>query len=227
MVRNKSELSGKKYVTISDVNPETLYSGYSHVAHQHYWAAEILRDRALKYAEINKHDHSVLTFSVICLYHASLDCYLNETLAGSASRLEKSNPDQARRCFGIQKESLNPGKISKFLEAYGAHNKIGDEIREHLDAFLLLRNVLYHHSPETRPFNEIPADAEKALKLSAGPVINTSWAALCGHLQVLEWSRKSLRDFLDELNRALQLPSLFSDLSFLGWDHHNRHLQRD
>src|SRR5690606_3159589 len=84
--------------------------GYSLVASSHWKAAEMLRLKATHGLSRTRNIPSMhwLIVPAICLYHASLDCYLNETLAGSMLKLRKAkNTTLIERCQTVQDQTLN------------------------------------------------------------------------------------------------------------------------
>jgi hypothetical protein len=155
--------------------------------------------------------------SAICLFHASLECYLNEELAVSLALLDKPADELVARCLALQNKTFGREKLDGFLDAYGFGEQFETALIEDVTCLCNLRDRLYHHSPEMRPTNQYPEAAAVVLrKLGAAP-IDTSWTTAMSHLDVGEWARTVTQRFVETHCAAKGWPSLFSGKPS-GWD---------
>jgi hypothetical protein len=93
------------------VDSDTALSGFSSIAPGFWRSAERLRDQAEKDTEGQSWRTHWRVHSAICLYHAAIDCFINEevTLYEALRRIE---PTQAAQ--DIQGNTLNAQKLDDF-----------------------------------------------------------------------------------------------------------------
>jgi hypothetical protein len=155
--------------------------------------------------------------SAICLYHAALDCFINEEIALAIARTGTAGngavQDEGR---SIQDETLNEKKLDRFFSFFGLDGKATTDVRDRTLLFIALRNLLYHHAPEMRDIRDYPDKVVAALKDADIEPVNTSWANQCRDVRLAEWASKAVREFIDDWSRAAGIPSRMQDQVFAG-----------
>lgn len=142
--------------------------GFAHVAPLYWCYAERLRNEA----GVSTQQFDAGNIPAICLYHATLDCYLNEELSISMA-LEKADTQLAQKCRSIEDQTLNKSKLDSFASAYGFDAEFSPDVLDYAVMFAKFRNMLHHHSPEMRPLNEYPIEAANVFKIVGVEPINT------------------------------------------------------
>jgi hypothetical protein len=150
--------------------------------------------------------------SAICLYHAALDCFINEGIA-IAIALDDSLAQEGRL---IQDKTLNARKLDGFFSFFQLSGKGTPEVRNRILTLIGLRNILYHHAPEMREVRDYPKQAIDALEDAGIDPVNTPWAGQCMDVQLAEWASKAVREFIDDWCRAADIPSRMQDWEFAG-----------
>jgi hypothetical protein len=130
-------------------------SGFSSIAPAFWKTAEKLKTEAVQ-ATVQQGWKVHWTIpSAICLYHAALDCFINEeiALAIAGSGGNAAVQDEGR---SIQDETLNQKKLDRFFSFFGLDGKATTDVRDRTLLFIALRNLLYHHVPEMRDIRDYP-----------------------------------------------------------------------
>jgi hypothetical protein len=145
------------------------------------------------------------------LFHASLECYLNEELALSLELLrDEPAEDLFKRCDTLQNGTFTRGKLDKFLDLYGTRERMETAIIENVACLCDLRDRLYHYSPTMRPINEYPEAAVVVLRKVGVDSLNTDWTNLVGDLRVGAWAKDATERFLNMHHAVKGWPSPFS-----------------
>lgn len=186
------------------IEGEELLKGFTALAPVYWRAAEKLRAEAVaEIAPKASFDSHVQIVPAIILYHAALDCYINEQLALSLYGLiEKANSARANECRECQDMTLNRRKITAFAKLYGLAEKFDQNSIESALKMAQLRDKVYHHSPEFRPMNQIPIELDVVLKAAGVTPINTSWVSLASSLRVGKWCADAVIGFVDAFGAA-------------------------
>lgn len=193
--------------------------GFSTIAPSHYRSAVKLLQHADRVCAGIEMKFCYYVLSAICLFHASLECYLNEELALAVARLrDPSAGALATRCLALQDRTLGRQKLVEFLEVYGIRERIEDAIIEDVIALCELRDRLYHHSPEMMPTNRCPEAAIVVLRKADVAVINTSWTNLVSHQSVGGWARAVTERFVETHHAIKGWPPPFAGGPF-AWNH--------
>ena len=172
--------------------------GFGAIASGHYKSAILLLQQADNLCASARSKYSPHVLSAICLFHACLECYLNEELSLSLL-LQLSRPKDdsvTARCLVVQDKTFGKEKLVEFLDLYGLRERIDTAVLEEVVALCELRDRLYHHSPETRPINDYPVAAAAALQRVGIKPINTQWTNMISHLKVGRWARTVTERFL-------------------------------
>jgi hypothetical protein len=181
--------------------------GFSAIAPNFWRTAEKLRTEAVQAtAQQDWKVHSTIP-SAICLYHAALDCFINEEIALAIARAGVASDDPyAREGRAIQDKTLSPtsGKLDSFFSFFELEGKGTQEVRDRTVKFIGLRDRLYHHAPEMRDIRDYPDQVIDALKDAGIGPVNTSWATQCMDLRLAEWASKAIRAFIDDWCQAAE-----------------------
>jgi hypothetical protein len=181
---------------------DTALSGFSSIAPGFWRTAERLRDQAEKETEgLTPRIHWSVP-SVICLYHAAIDCFINEEIAlAEASRTEPTAGAQK-----VQGNTLNAKKLEDFYSHFGLAENLPTEVRRRTVLLIKLRNRLSHHWPQQRDIRDYPVDVIDALADANIEPVYTTWAALCGDVRLAKWAAEVTRAFVDEWWRQGRQP---------------------
>jgi hypothetical protein len=183
--------------------------GYGVIAGSHWQAANELLDLARAEAKAypdQVYPHSHRGPSGICLYHATLDCHLNEILAWNTD--PALHPDQEgeyqQRLERIRQlqDLTGAAKAERVIAAMGIADRFGPEVIEGYRQLDQLRKLAYHHSPEFEPTNEYPPILLRIMEQRGIKRINTQWSNMLEHLDILEWARETAQRFIEELDRC-------------------------
>jgi hypothetical protein len=152
-------------------------SGFSAIAPAFWKTAEKLKTEAVQAtAQQDWKVHWTIP-SAICLYHAALDCFINEEIAIAIARAGAgSNAALARKGRSIQDKTLSPKKLERFFSFFALGGKATTDVRDRTLLFISLRNLLYHHAPEMRDIRDYPDKVIAVLKDAGIDPVNTSWA---------------------------------------------------
>jgi hypothetical protein len=211
----KRPLRRRQFETFLPVE-EPMY-GFSLIAPSYYRTAVHLLNESERICAKQQSDTCYYVPGAICLFHASLECHLNEDLAQSMMRTANADqPAIVERCRAIQDMTLGPKKLHDFLAAYGFEEKFQPALLDSVIALCDLRDRLYHHSPEARPFNLAPKGVSKILNMAGVPPVNTAWTTMVSHIRVGRWSRSVTEAFVTRHFEILKMPSPFEQKAF-GW----------
>jgi hypothetical protein len=138
----------RQYEQFFKVPNEPPLVGFSAIAPVHYRSALRLLQQAENLCAGRQWKICPYVLSAICLFHASLECYLNEELALSLE-LQRDKPagDLLKRCEALQDQTFGRKKLNHFLDLYGIRDRIESAIIEDVGCLCDLRDRLYHHSP--------------------------------------------------------------------------------
>lgn len=101
-------------------------SGFSSIAPGFWRCAEKLRDEAVQQTAKQSWPAHQNVHSAICLYHASLDCFINEEI--TIGEMLRGSPSVAAG-NKIQGMTLTGDKIDGFYTHFGLKEKLEPEIR--------------------------------------------------------------------------------------------------
>jgi hypothetical protein len=199
------------------LSTDNSLTGFSAIAPNFWQTAEKLRTDAVQAtAQQDWKVHSTIP-SAICLYHAALDCFINEEIALAIARAGvASNAALARKGRSIQDKTLSPKKLERFFSFFALGGKATTDVRDRTLLFISLRNLLYHHAPEMRDIRDYPDKVIAVLKDAGIDPVNTSWAAQCTDIRLAEWASNAVRAFIDDWCRAAGIPSRMQDREFAG-----------
>jgi hypothetical protein len=163
------------------LDSENALFGFSSIAPGFWRSAEKLRDEAIQQTNGQSWPTHWTTHSIICLYHAALDCFINEeiTLKAVLSGSQLSNA-----AYEIQGMTLNAKKLDAFFSHCGLAGKQTPEVRRRTLLLIGLRNRLSHHWPEMRDVRDYPVDVIDALTDAKIEKLNTSWTAQCSDVRL-------------------------------------------
>ena len=191
--------------------------GFSAIAPNFWRTAEKLRTEAVQATAQQSWKVHWTVPSAICLYHAALDCFINEEIAIALARAgAASNDPWTREGRSIQDKTLNEQKLESFFSFFQLNAKGVPKVRDRTVKLIGLRNILYHHAPEMRDVRDYPDQAIDALKDAGIEPVNTSWAAQCTDVRLAEWASKAVRAFIDDWCEAAGIPSRMKDPGFAG-----------
>jgi hypothetical protein len=183
--------------------------GYGVIAGNHWLSANELLELAraeVKASPSGPYPHSHRVSSAICLYHATLDCHLNETLAWNTS--PSLHPDQeveyqARLEIVRQLQDLTgEQKAERIVAAMGLTDKFKPEVIEGYRQLDQLRKLAYHHSPAFEPTNVYPPVLLRIMAQRGIKKVNMQWSNWLEHMELLEWARETAQQFIEELDRC-------------------------
>ena len=191
--------------------------GFSALAPNFWRTAEKLKTEAVQAtAQQSWKAYSTIP-SAICLYHACLDCFINEEIALALAGADAASKDRlTREGRLIQDKTLNRKKLESFFSFFQLSEKGASEVRARTLKLIDLRNILYHHSPEIRDLRDYPNQAIEALNDAGIEPVNTSWAGQCMDIRLAEWASKAVRAFIDDWCRAAGIPSRMKDWDSAG-----------
>jgi len=189
--------------------------GFSAIAPNFWRTAEKLRTEAVQATAQQSWKVHWTVPSAICLYHAALDCFINEEIAIAVARAgAASEGPWTREGRSIQDNNLNQQKLESFFSFFQLNGKGVPEVRDRTVKLIGLRNILYHHAPEMRDVHDYPAQAIAALKDAGIEPVNTSWAAQCTDVRLAEWASKAVRAFIEDRCQAAGILSRMKDPEF-------------
>ena len=190
--------------------------GFSAIAPNFWQTAEKLRSEAAQTtAQHTWKAHSTVP-SAICLYHAALDCFINEEIASHMFLTGTPTDSVLTNGRAIQDLTLRKEKLERFFSFFGLDGKQTPNVQRRALLFLGLRDRLYHHAPEMRDMREYPEQVIAALKDAGIQPVNTSWAGRCMNVQLADWASKVVRAFIDDWCRARGIESR---MKLPGWEH--------
>ena len=185
------------------LDTEKALSGFSYIAPGFWRSAEKLRDAAVQETTGQSHPTHWTVHSAISLYHAALDCFINEEMTLRAALA--GTPLNAEG-YNIQGLTLTTEKLDGFFSYCGlAGQKTPDVLRR---ALLLsgLRNRLSHHWPEMRDVRDYPVPVIDALSDAKIERVNTSWTGQCMDVRLAKWAADVVRAFVEEWWRIGRVP---------------------
>jgi|SRR5262249_17524584 len=201
----------RQYSPYSSTNKGMV--GFSSVAPNFWKTAEKIRSEALREtAEQEWKTHWTIP-AAICLYHAALECFINEEIALAVAG---SNNDATATEAGhaIQDMTLKEKKLKKFFSFFDLEGKQTPDIWSRTLRFIALRNCLYHHSPQLRDMSEYPDAVIAALDDAGIERVNTSWVTACTDVRLGEWASRAVREFIEDWCKAGCIPSR---MELPGW----------
>jgi hypothetical protein len=192
--------------------------GFSALAPNFWRTAEKLRTEAVQATAQKSWKVHWTVPSAICLYHAALDCFINEEIAIALARAGDAASDDplTHEARSIQDMTLNQKKLESFFSIFQLNGKGAPEVRDRTLKLIGLRNILYHHSPEMRDVRDYPKQAIDALEDAGIEPVNTSWASQCTDVRLAEWASKAVGAFIDDWCQAASIPSRMKDPEFAG-----------
>jgi hypothetical protein len=194
---NKPRLRARPYEPFY-VPPEPSPPSFSAISSHHYRSAVKLIQYAQAECTTQQFKTSFFILSVICLFHACLECYINEYIGLILFSLEEQvEKDTVIRFMSIQDRPFGRVKLNEYLDACGVRDHFEVAAVEDVVALCELRDRLYHHSAEMKPFNEYPQPVIVVLNKVGVPSMNSSWVSLVSHLDVGNWARKVTERFID------------------------------
>jgi hypothetical protein len=132
------------------VDSNQALKGFSTIALNIWKDAERLREHAQKQTSTQTWRTHSSVLSAICLYHAALECFINEEITFYTARLGTDHEKLLIEAFRIQGDTLNAKKIDSFWSFFGLANKVAPDIKRRAVLLANLRNCLYHHWPQLR-----------------------------------------------------------------------------
>ena len=193
------------------LDTEDGHDGFSSIA-PHFWrTAEKLRSDAIQQTVNQSPPMHWTIHSAICLYHAALDCFLNEevTICGMLTGIPLET-----RGYEVQKLTLHSAKLDKFFSFFRLEARRTPEISRRVLLLAGLRNRLGHHWPVLRDTRDYPVQVIDALVDAGIERINTSWTAQCSDVRLAEWAANIVRAFVDQWWRIGREPG---ELERLSW----------
>ena len=168
--------------------------GFSALAPNFWQTAEKLKTEAVQATVLQSWKIHWTIPSAICLYHAALDCFINEEIAIALARAGDAASDDplTHEARSIQDMTLNQKKLESFFSIFQLNGKGAPEVRDRTLKLIGLRNILYHHSPEMRDVRDYPKQAIDALEDGGIKPVNTSWAGQCTDVRLVEWASKAV-----------------------------------
>jgi hypothetical protein len=195
---NKPRLRARPYEPFYVSPPKWSPPSFSAISSHHYRSAVKLIQYAQAECITQQFKTSFFIISAICLFHACLECYINEYIGLILFSFEEQDrKDTVKRFMSIQDKPLGRGKLNGYLDACGARDHFEATAVEDVVALCELRDRLYHHSAEMKPFNEYPQAAIVVLNKVGVPSMNSSWVSLVSHLEVGNWARKVTERFVE------------------------------
>jgi hypothetical protein len=188
-------------------------TGFSEIAPSFWQTAEKLRSEAVEATSRQTWKAHSSVPSAICLYHAALECFINEQVA-LAIALKGGTRDVIEAGHSIQDDTLCEAKLKVFFSFFGLEGKETPEVHSRALLFLRLRDRLYHHSPEIRDLREYPDDVIAALKDAGIESVDTSWAGQCMNVRLADWASDVVHTFIEDWCQALGIPSR---MQLPGW----------
>ena len=168
-------------------------AGFSAIAH-HFWrTAERIRHEAMEATKGRSWPVDWTVHSAICLYHAALDGFINETIAFA---IALGGP--AENGHHVQGNTLNVRKLRDFFSYFGLESKVDQKVLDRVKLLAELRNRLGHHWPEMRDIRDYPRAVVAALNDAGITPVNTTWTAQCADVRLAEWSANVVHDFVSE-----------------------------
>ena len=191
------------------VEADVPLTGFSVIAPGFWRTAEKLRAEVIKASE----KESQTTHSMVTLYHAALDCFINEeiTICGVLS----GSSENSAACV-IQGDTLTDKKIDSFYSHFGLEGKLNPEIRRRTLLLVALRNRLTHHWPLLRDVRDYPVPVIDALTDAKIERMNTSWIAQCSDILLATWAAEIVHAFVEEWWRLGRAPD---DLDRAHWEY--------
>jgi hypothetical protein len=191
---------------------DNALSGFSSIAPSFWTTAEKLRDDAVQLTSKQSWPTHWSTHSAICLYHAALECFINEEIA---LRAALTNASLTNGGYQIQGMTLRAEKLQKFFSYCGVARPTPDAIQRRCLLLINLRNRLVHHWPIMRGTGDYPVDVIDALNDAHIERVDTSWAAQCSDVRIAKWAAEIVRAFVDEWWRIGRIPG---EQERAGWE---------
>jgi hypothetical protein len=182
--------------------------GFSSIAAGFWRVAEKLRDDAVKETAGQSWPAHWSVPSIICLYHASLDCFINEEILLQGILIRTA----ADRGYQIQGNTLCEKKLNDFFSHFGKQQT--PEVQRRSLLLVGLRNRLAHHWPEMKDIRDYPVKVIDALNDAGIERVNASWTAQCSDVRVAKWGAEVVRAFVDDWWRIGRLPGKVERLSW-------------
>ncbi|MFY9835381.1 MAG: hypothetical protein WAK55_02740 [Xanthobacteraceae bacterium] len=142
----------------------------------HRRTAEKLRDEPVKQTTKTSPPTYWTVHSAICLYHAALECFINEEITVQSTPT-KTKVSPINSGYEIQSMTLHERKLDEFFSFFGLKGKNTPDITRRVLLLAGLRNRLAHHWPLLRDVRDYPVQVIDALTDAGIEKINTSWTA--------------------------------------------------
>lgn len=198
------------------IDSDNALVGFSGIALGFWRTAEKLRDDADKQTAGQAWRTHWSIHSTICLYHAALECFINEEITLLVARLSTGQDKFLIEAYRIQGITLNDKKIDGFLSLFGSAEQLSSDVRRQASLLINLRNRLSHHWPLVGDVRDYPTHVIEALKDAQIERVNASWAAQCSDVRLAEWGAKVVRAFVDEWWRIGRVPA---EIERLHWEY--------
>jgi hypothetical protein len=185
------------------LDTDAAQQGFSSIAPSFWRTAEKLRNEAVQQTAEQSQPAYWTIHSTICLYHAALDCFLNEeiTLRGALTGAPLTDGG-----YQIQEMTLKAAKLDGFFSYFGLAGQEQPEVKRRALLLAGLRNRLAHHWPEMRDVRDYPVQVIDALNDARIERVNTSWTAQCSDVRLAKWAAEVVRAFVDEWWRIGRAP---------------------
>jgi hypothetical protein len=207
----------RKRTIVSHVN--VTLQRFGAIAHYHWRTANEIAATAKREAANDSFPHSIHAPSAICLYHAVVECFLNEELAKTTLPPDPGvDTEHSRRHLEwvaeaqILQDKLGERKPDNILAAFGMLDKFNPAVLEDYRLFYRLRNLCYHHAPHFEPLNFYPDEIVEIIRRLGLNQINASWTSWLGHIAIMEWARQCVVRFIDEFDRCANRESTLRDI---------------
>jgi hypothetical protein len=140
------------------VDSDDALTGFSGIALGFWRTAEKLRGEADKQTAGGAWRTHWSTHSTLCLYHAALDCFINEEITIFIARLSTDQEKLLTEAYRVQGKTLNNKKIDGFFSLFGLAGQLTSDVRRRALLLAGLRNRLSHHWPLIGDIRDYPAD---------------------------------------------------------------------
>ena len=177
--------------------------GFSSISIGFWRTAEKLRYEAAQQTANQSWQVHWTVHSAICLYHAALECFINEEIA---LRIALTN-DVPSSGYKVQAKTLCASKLSESISYCGLAGKDNQKVTRRVLLLTDLRNRLYHHWPEMRGAHDYPVQVIAALDDAKIEKVNTTWPAQCSDIRLAKWAAEVVREFVAQWWRIGRHPS--------------------
>ena len=178
-------------------------SGFSAIA-PHFWrTAEKLRHDVERQTAGQSWPTHWTVHSAIVLYHAALDCFINEEITLRETLLGTGPTSHGHE---VQGDTLRSEKLDEFFSYCGLAGKQSRDVQRRVLLLAGLRNRLAHHRPEMRDVRDYPVQVIDALTDAKIELVNTSWTAQCSDVRLAKWAAEVVHAFVEDWWRIGRTP---------------------